>query len=101
MLGRCRSGRRCKYVRRHGRAFGPAIHALLAALKTWMPGTRVYTRAGRRPAPGAGHEQRLNPASAAASQSLDQAGVDQQPIEASRLRTAGAEIEQTAAAVEH
>jgi len=39
-------------------AYVPAIHAfdLVDSVKTWMPGTRVYTRAGRRPDPGAGHD---------------------------------------------
>src|SRR4029077_3457382 len=39
-------------------AYVPAIHvfALADAVKTRMPGTRVYTWAGRRPDPGAGHD---------------------------------------------
>jgi hypothetical protein len=37
----------------------PAIHAFMCKLqKAWMPGTKVYTRAGRRPDPGAGHDNR-------------------------------------------
>src|SRR5262245_41920139 len=38
------------------RAYAPAIHVFDAVGKSWMPATRVYTRAGRRPDPGAGHD---------------------------------------------
>jgi hypothetical protein len=38
------------------RGLVPAIHVLLSARKSWMPGTKVYTRAGHRPDPSAGHD---------------------------------------------